>query len=632
MAERATGFPQPVPLPAAQRRYRYSTPEGFLLGTLLLLGVVFVFAVPLGAGWDEETHLIRAWEIASLQFVPNRVPRNQLPFPAIYWNLSYRRQALIRPVAPGFWERYGGLPLDADGYIYSELETRSVYSPALLLPHAFGIRYLGHARNLPALTVFYASRMLGLFSYTLLAWLAVRLIPNGKWILALLAITPTAVFQAATVSVDPISNGLGLLFIGGTLAIAARPRIAWKDWVALVALAALLFQAKVNTAALVVLPLLLIPRSRFAMRGGKLGLIAAVLLLALLEVGGWAALAYPYLGARPSGSEPVQQLAYLSTHPLAAVVVVFSDLLRNGSSYAGQWVAEFGYEYWLVPWPAAALYVLAILLAVLHTQGEPALPVRTRIALAVSFAVGYLATVLSLYLAITPVGSEAISGVQGRYFASAAPLPLLALGGLGVQRRLVALPGWVLASAVASFVLYATGLVLSYHVLCGTAYFEPGLCYQPVYKNWAPNARYLPPLQGSTVVSQEFRAECDGLAEVRVWLDAGQAAPGTATQFTLVEPGDERALASERVPNESLPAKGWYSLDLEPDWESTGKRYLLKIEAVGGTTAAGTRLARTIRHEYREGKLLEGATPAGYDLVFRYGCVAGIERLTSGER
>ena len=100
-------------------------------------------ATPLSAGYDEETHFIRAWEMAHLYFVPNEKLGAQLPFPALYWDLSYRRQPLVEAVEPGFWAKYGSLGLDARDYIYANVETRSVYSPVLLLPQALVLRYLG---------------------------------------------------------------------------------------------------------------------------------------------------------------------------------------------------------------------------------------------------------------------------------------------------------------------------------------------------------------------------------------------------------------------------------------------------------------------------------------------------------
>ena len=80
---------------------------------------------------------------------------------------------------------------------------------------------LGRSVNLPALLLFYAGRSASLLSYLFLVWLALRWMPFGKWILAVLALTPMALFQAATITPDAISNGIGFLFITESLEIVA---------------------------------------------------------------------------------------------------------------------------------------------------------------------------------------------------------------------------------------------------------------------------------------------------------------------------------------------------------------------------------------------------------------------------
>src|SRR5512141_723860 len=113
-----------------------SAPERFVVLALLVFGSIACLGIPLSAGYDEETHFVRAWEMAHLYFVPNQQLGAKLPFPAIYWELSYRRQPLVEAVEPGLWSKYGALRMDAHDYIYSNVVTRSVYSPVLLLPQA----------------------------------------------------------------------------------------------------------------------------------------------------------------------------------------------------------------------------------------------------------------------------------------------------------------------------------------------------------------------------------------------------------------------------------------------------------------------------------------------------------------
>src|ERR1044071_1862749 len=109
---------------------------------------------------------------------------------------------------------------------------------------------LGRSTGAPALPVLYTCRFAGLLSYLILIWLALRWIPFGKWILVVLALSPMALFQAATVTPDAISNGIGFLFIAGTLQLAKSEEIDWKKCGTLILLVSLLFLAKVNLTAL----------------------------------------------------------------------------------------------------------------------------------------------------------------------------------------------------------------------------------------------------------------------------------------------------------------------------------------------------------------------------------------------
>jgi len=222
------------------------TPEIYLIAILCIFGISACFLMPVGGGYDEETHLIRVWEMSGLTFIPNDKLGNEMPFPAVYWEMSYRRPFIIRAVEPDFWEKYSKLSIDAHDYIYGDVETRSVYAPPLLLPQALVMRYLGRSLQLPALTVFYACRLVGLLSYLLLVWYSVRIIPFGKWVLAILASSPVAILQASTVSADAISNGIAFLFIAGSLSLAHKKEIHWKEWLSFALLFFVLFWGKLN--------------------------------------------------------------------------------------------------------------------------------------------------------------------------------------------------------------------------------------------------------------------------------------------------------------------------------------------------------------------------------------------------
>jgi uncharacterized membrane protein len=601
----------------------FSSAEVYTVLVLLVFGLLTCFLLPVSAGYDEETHLLRVWEMSSFTFLPNEELSEGMPFPAVYWEMSYRRPFIVRPVQAGFLEEYKGLSVDAHDYIYGSVETRSVYSPPLLLPQTLVMRYFGRSERWSAVTTFYACRIIGLLSFLLLAWLAVRVIPFGKWTLAILASSPVALLQASTISADAISNGLALLFIGGSLALIHRKEIHWKEWGAFASLFLILFWGKLNIVPLAVLPFLLLKPSDFKMRLGYVSLLLVAIVLLLLEAAGWNLLAYSRLHTTLEGANPIGQIKFILGKPLEFLVILANNIWAKSFDYLKDWVAIYGYAYWPVPVYIYYLYVAALIVSLFQRTGQEIHP-STRIALIVVFVITYLATILSLYVTFTPVANPQIEGVQGRYFVTVMPLLFLALVGLPAVRKLYIPVVFPILLGIASLTIYLAGLYLSYHVSCGSQFYQNGLCYQPNYKNWAPNALYSPPVSNEVTLVQEIVPECNGMTELRVWINAASADPNQVTNFVLQEVSGNHEVVNMSIENSELPLGGWYSLNLPADWASSGKFYRLRI---GSEKSNGPRIAYSLRPEYPAGKLYENDQPINKDLIFQTGCIAGWQKL-----
>src|SRR5687768_5476210 len=248
---------------ARSKERRVSQVELLFLIFLSTFGALMIVLIPPGAGYDEEDHLARVWELSKFSFFPGEMSPQEMQYPLVFRDFAYRQQGSSGVLETEFWQKYGRASLYEYGIVRREIDTKSVYSPALLLPQALAMRFLQREAETPALFLFYACRFASLVSYLFLAWMAIRLIPFGKWILVVLALAPMSLFQAATVSPDAISNGIGFLFIAGSLRIAGERKLGWKETVGLILLVSLLFLAKLNLIPLVLLPFLLVPPSRF---------------------------------------------------------------------------------------------------------------------------------------------------------------------------------------------------------------------------------------------------------------------------------------------------------------------------------------------------------------------------------
>lgn len=184
-------------------------------------------------------------------------------------------------------------------------------------------------------------------------------------------------------------------------------------------------------AILVLLPFFILLPSSFKMKRGLLLLGILTILLVFLVVGGWNFLAYSRFYTALAGANPADQLSNMVAHPISTIGVVITDIVSHLLFYIKGWIADFGYGYWGPPWIIYLIYLLALLTA-LFINGSTQPGKRTRLGLFLVFGLSFLATLLSLYLSYTPVGSAEIQAVHGRYFTVIFPLLFLGLYGLPV--------------------------------------------------------------------------------------------------------------------------------------------------------------------------------------------------------
>ena len=610
----------------ATQQIRISRVELFLIATLLILGSIVILMTPLGAGYDEDQHLNRVWQMANLRMVPKEMSWRQSKFPQLYIELSYRKQPLVESVGFDYWAKYGNLKLNDHGFYYGSLDTRSQYNPLLFLPQAFVLRYSAWRFEFPALTVYYATRFAGLITYIFLVWLAVRVIPFGKWTLISLSIAPMAIYQASTISADTITNGIGFLFIGGTLAIANKHEIRFKEWGMLILLIAALFLTKPNIYPLVLLPFLLIAPSRFVNRFSYPLLILCSIIVFGIIVIGWNTIS-PNPGFNPSGNVNIaEQIKYILSSPLAFPQVLLNDLIIGGSTYLKQWIGVYGYDYGSVP-TITYFFFLAGILLTLFVKDHQIPDRKTRVILLLVFLLCYIATSLSLYVTYTTVGERFVYGIQGRYFIPVLPLLFLALGNIPCLSKLQSSILVTTFFSLIAAIVFIGGLILTYHVTCGPAYYTTGLCYQPFYKNLSPLTVSSPPVSDGTILIQEIAPVCNGMTEIQVRVNSPGNAPNGKLEFVLRNKRDNSILIQQTVNNRNLPEDTWYGIGFSPDWKSAGQLYTLSLRGINSTVADGPLLAYSIRPEYPLGILLENGKPLEDDVIFRYGCLVGLQKI-----
>ena len=604
--------------------------EIFLISILLAFGIPMVLLIPPGAGYDEEDHLVRVWEMSGFSFIPGELSAGELNYPTIFRDLAYRHQASTGIIESDFWQRYGSLSLDERGHVHRDINTKSTYSPALLLPQAIVMRIFGRVANLPALPVFYLSRFAGLLSYLLLIWLAIRIIPFGRWMLLVLAVSPMALFQAATITADTISNGIGFLFIAGILEATQPVEIDGRQVGKFILYVFLLFLAKLNLLVLILLPFLLISPTRYRRRWMYLFLLVVSILLFLVEVAGWNFAVTNNLDALLSNEANVlSQLQYILTHPFHFLGTVTKDFITNGVAYVQEWINGYGYYYWTPPQIVSVLFLLSLGSVLLVSSMSEWIDKKFNLLFILVFVLNYLATIVFLYTTFTPVGSDEVLGVQGRYFIPAGMLLFLALCSLPIIQHLgrPSILTWGMGFLIAALATNLLGIILAFYVPCGTTFYSTALCYQPLFKDFTPESHASEPISSERSVTQEVQVACDGVAELRVLLFPPISQNSGTTRFVLQDPSKDRNLMDILVQNDQIVSEDWYPLRFDPDWNSNGKQYLLKILSTDTAEGQGLQLFYSPQGELSLGNLYENGQLRRENVVLQYGCITGLRKI-----
>ena len=607
---------------------RVSRIEILLCALLLMFGIPMLLLIPPGAGYDEEDHLVRVWEMSAFSFIPGQIPPQEMEYPKIFRDFSYR-QRVSGIIDKDFRREYYDASLYQFGSVSRDIDTKSVYSPALLLPQAIFMRYFGRPAHLPAITVFHVCRFASLLSYLILVWLAIRLIPFGKWILLVLAITPMALFQAATISPDAISNGLGFLFIAGCLKLAQSQEINWRECGALVLLIFLLFLAKLNLVPLVILPFLLIPPARFTKNGTYPFLIAMTVLLFAVEIAGWNMVTSRNLTPlMANDANLTAQLRDILGAPFVFLQTVIRDLITNGWVYFQGWINGYGYYHWTPPQLVSFFYLLSLGSAILTDSAPHPDHRKFHVAFILTFVACYFATILSIYTTFTPVGAKEILGVQGRYFIPLTLPLVLALSSVPwLKKETILSRKWIVVFLSIALSLNILGIILAFYVPCGTTYYQTGLCYQPLYKDFSPETHLSQPISNEVLVTQDVQVACNGLAELRVLLTPSGIENNTTTQFVLADSATNRNLLAISVKNDLILSETWYALRFDPDWRSAGKQYILKIFSTDTPTGEGLRLLYSSQPQAELGSLYENGQLMQDHIVLQYGCITGLRKI-----
>lgn len=420
---------------------------------LLMAGIVPPFQVA-----DEPAHFFRAVALSEGVFTTT-IHDGQKGAWLPVWSVSLATNLLedfsrrdtktsleqIRTAAPRDVADAGKTFVPVGGpAIFDRLRyTAATYTPAPYVASTAAIA-AGKRIGLSPLQLFYAGRVANLLLASALVLLALRVAPFGRWVIALVALTPMSLQLLASYSADSLTISASMLMIAATLRwLQDRGRAA----ALLMILGTILVCLCKPNCAFVLLPYVALFQRGEPDARGVLAAHAAALL------GGAATTIY---WAR-DGASLTPQEGYSASAQIAHIIdrptEFFETMVRTIQNLAVRYEIEFvGKLGWLdLELPIALIVGSYLLLIIMSATTSRRFNVSERLILFGFFMASAFATFLIAYAMWNRVGAGFIGAVQGRYFLPAAPLLFLSLSGtLRLEPKSYLVRNWLAALASAA--------------------------------------------------------------------------------------------------------------------------------------------------------------------------------------
>jgi uncharacterized membrane protein len=306
----------------------------------------------------------------------------------------------------------------------------SIYAPTAYWAQLIAVS-LGKPLHLGPLLLLYAARFASLLACVLLVYFAIRALPYGQWLLALLLLAPTPLYFYGSCAPD------GLLIASATFIVARLARArhlgvapGTAEMLLLIALGAAIATAKfVYFPVAALIPLLLwkvLPD--WTARRRWLGVWVV---LCLLPTAGWSQFMSSHFTVTREDIpiDPHAQVRHVLAHPFEFVALVVNTYVTTAVHLAHSVVGVLGWNDTPMPrWFYSAFGAMLLGACFLRSRGQPKFD-WLGAGWLVASAVGVFGLVAAgLYAQWNPPGSrELIDGLTGRYLYPVLPALGLAL-------------------------------------------------------------------------------------------------------------------------------------------------------------------------------------------------------------
>jgi uncharacterized membrane protein len=402
----------------------------------LLFGVLFVFITPPFSGKNEVKHFAIAYAALDGQEVTGSangeygfmIPKTILMTNNAFSEATKKNDGIL---PKDLVDKYSQSKLHPNDKIFFPHNTDNL-NPISCLPSITGL-IIGKMFNNNAIYLLWSTRIVGLVFYLIIVFFAIRLMPVFKNVILLIALLPSAVYQAGTVNNDLFALSLGLLVIASIFKMAYQYEKASVSLILVLIICAFLLRFTKGSYFLIPLMIFIVPSIKFSNPAIRFGLFAYIILLVFLPLiintgfisSGTYALSSNNSAFLVDGS---QNLALMMSSPFKLLSLLFQNLILQGGNWMKSAVAGFGMNDISPSGFILFIHILIILVVALFNGSKDI--VVNNFSKYTTFGIGFISLlmVIAAYLIYaSPVGSYRAEGLSGAYFLPVLPLLLIVM-------------------------------------------------------------------------------------------------------------------------------------------------------------------------------------------------------------
>ncbi len=409
-------------------------PEKIFFCIAMIMGIFCIGVTPsrVGVSWDDEIHYTRTLEISNLM--------NGIMYEADVKNISEYADNIYATTgydreSDAYYTQELNFVYNNKGWSEHQFSDYNFYSVSYI-PAAIGIIF-ARGLGLSYSSVFNMGRLFNLIMYVSLIYASIRRVKYGKILIATIGLIPTTIFMATSYSYDPWVTGFILLGFAYFVAELQHDELLDDKTILIINGAVLLGGLPKMTYFPMLLPLLFMPKKKFksakqrgiyylTVIGTGVILVSTYLLPMFMNGAG--------TGDIRGGADvnSVEQIKFILENPLQYMRILFkfcSEYVSLGNS--GPMLQRFAYV------GNGCLYGVVCLVLVVITfldrgENEKNFYLVKWTSL-LGCAVAILVSATALYVGFTPVASETVAGMQGRYIVPTIYVALSSLGLGGVK-------------------------------------------------------------------------------------------------------------------------------------------------------------------------------------------------------